>query len=123
MYDPSLSNRTFTGSLRLNNATGRNHCCPSRWGRMMDLHAITHNLGGYWRNGRGQAPCPICQPELRRDQSALSLSQKEGRVLLHCFKSGCTFSELAKALQLPELGTMHSRYRELGPKPICAVAG
>lgn len=67
----------------------------------MDLHTITHNLGGYWRNGRGQAPCPVCQPERRRDQNALSLSQEDGKTLLHCFKAGCSFVEIAKAAHMP----------------------
>lgn len=67
---------------------------------MMDLHTITHNLGGYWRNGRGQAPCPVCQPERRRDQNALSLSQENGKALLHCFKLGCSFVEIASAAHM-----------------------
>lgn len=58
---------------------------------------ITYKLGGVWRNGRGQAPCPICQPERRRDQAALSISGSNGRLLLWCFKSRCSFVEIANA--------------------------
>jgi hypothetical protein len=68
---------------------------------VIDAHALTHSLGGYWRNGRGQAPCPICQPECRRDQTALSIAEQGGRLLLHCFKSHCSFVEIAEAANLP----------------------
>lgn len=63
----------------------------------MDARAITHSLGGAWRNGRGQAPCPVCQPERRKDQTALSLAQANGKLLLHCFKSDCNFVDIANA--------------------------
>jgi hypothetical protein len=59
---------------------------------MIDAHTLTHNLGGHWKNGRGQAPCPICQPERRRDQIALSVSEQGGKLLLYCFKSHCPFA-------------------------------
>lgn len=62
---------------------------------------LTHSLGGKWRNGRGQAPCPICQPERRRDQDALSISFSDGKLLLHCFKGNCSFVEIAYAAGLP----------------------
>ena len=67
----------------------------------MDAHTITHQLGGSWRNGQGQAPCPICQPERRRDQTALSVGQGNGKVLFYCFKGGCSFVEIANAIDLP----------------------
>lgn len=67
----------------------------------MDAHNITHQLGGTWRNGAGQAPCPICQPERRRDQNALSIGEGNGKVLLHCFKGGCSFVDIANAASLP----------------------
>lgn len=56
---------------------------------MMEAERITRALGGDWRHGQGLAPCPVCQPEGRRDQRALSLSDSEGRLLVHCHKSGC----------------------------------
>ncbi|MAM63857.1 toprim domain-containing protein [Maritimibacter sp. UBA3975] len=67
----------------------------------MDGRTLTHNLGGAWRHGQGNAPCPICQPERRRDQTALSISETNGKLLLHCFKSGCSFVEIANAAHLP----------------------
>jgi len=67
----------------------------------MDIQAITHQLGGYWRNGQGQAPCPLCQPERRKDQNALTLKEGGDKLLLHCFKSGCSFVDIANAISLP----------------------
>ena len=68
---------------------------------MIDGRQITNNLGGRWRNGRGQASCPVCQPERRRHQTALSISGSQGKILLHCFKRGCSFAEIANAISLP----------------------
>lgn len=65
---------------------------------MTDAHILTHNLGGHWKNGRGQAPCPICQPERRKDQIALSITEQGGKLLLYCFKSQCSFVEIASAV-------------------------
>jgi hypothetical protein len=67
----------------------------------MDGRTLTHKLGGAWRHGQGNAPCPICQPERRRDQTALSITEAGGKLLLHCFKSECSFVEIAKATDLP----------------------
>ncbi|NKW71796.1 virulence-associated protein E [Rhodobacteraceae bacterium R_SAG10] len=67
----------------------------------MYAHALTHTLGGAWRNGRGQAPCPVCQPERRRDQIALSISEANGKILLFCFKRRCSFIEIANAISSP----------------------
>jgi len=68
---------------------------------MMDIQTLSHSLGGFYRNGRGQAPCPICQSERRRDQNALSLSQQGDKILAYCFKSRCSFIEIARAAQIP----------------------
>ncbi|WP_339690088.1 toprim domain-containing protein [Celeribacter baekdonensis] len=56
---------------------------------MTEAERITRALGGEWRGSSGLAPCPICQPEGRRDQRGLSLSDSAGRLLVHCHKSGC----------------------------------
>ena len=61
---------------------------------------ITYKLGGTFAFGRGLAPCPICQPERRRDQRALSIRESNGKLLLHCFKSGCDFVDIARAVDL-----------------------
>lgn len=68
---------------------------------MKDALNLTRNLGGKWKNGRGQAPCPICQPERRNDQIALSISQPGGKLLLYCFKSHCSFVDIAQAADMP----------------------
>ncbi|MEW2914993.1 toprim domain-containing protein [Leisingera sp. JC11] len=68
---------------------------------LMDAQSLTHNLGGCWRNGHGQAPCPVCQPERRRDQNALSISIGTGRLLLHCFKSRCNIADISEAANTP----------------------
>jgi hypothetical protein len=69
--------------------------------KMTDAYALTHSLGGHWKNGKGQAPCPICQPERRRDQIALSVAEKGGKLLLYCFKSHCSFVDIGQAANLP----------------------
>jgi len=56
---------------------------------MTEAETITRALGGDWHGGFGLAPCPICQPEGRRDQRALSISDSAGRLLVHCHKSNC----------------------------------
>lgn len=68
----------------------------------MDIQHITHNLGGYFRQGSGYAPCPVCQPERRADQRALSITAKDDKLLVHCFKSGCNFVDIAQAIDLPK---------------------
>lgn len=68
---------------------------------MMDIQLITHNLGGSYRNGKGYAPCPVCQLEGRKDQNALCLSQQGDKILAYCFKSHCSFMDIAKAAKLP----------------------
>ncbi|MCV6824890.1 MULTISPECIES: toprim domain-containing protein [Halocynthiibacter] len=60
----------------------------------MDIQSLTKSLGGTFAFGKGQAPCPICQPERRKDQNALSLSQQGDKLLLNCFKSSCAFEDI-----------------------------
>ncbi len=74
----------------------------------MNAQDLTHNLGGAWRGGKGAAPCPICQPERRRDQVALSISDSQGRTLIHCFKSQCNFADIILAAG----GDLHSAERD-----------
>ncbi|WP_299986666.1 toprim domain-containing protein [uncultured Ruegeria sp.] len=62
---------------------------------------LTYKLGGVWRNGRGSAPCPVCQQERRKDQNALSITENGGTLLLFCFKGGCGFSDIANAANVP----------------------
>jgi len=68
---------------------------------MSDARTLTRDLGGKWLASYGAAPCPVCQPERRRDQNALTLTNRPcGRLLAHCKKSGCSFRDLAAALGL-----------------------
>lgn len=67
----------------------------------MDAYSITLQLGGTFTGGHGNAPCPICQPERRADQNALSLTDAGDKLLAYCFKGNCSFAEIAKAINLP----------------------
>lgn len=65
---------------------------------MMDAKQLTHDLRGKWYRGFGAAPCPICQPEGCKGQNALTLHDSaNGRLLLHCKKSGCAFRDILAA--------------------------
>lgn len=63
--------------------------------------AITQELGGVWRGTYGAAPCPVCQPDRRPDQHALSIREEGGRLLTFCHKSGCNFRAVLEAARLP----------------------
>ncbi|MEX0285096.1 MAG: toprim domain-containing protein [Paracoccaceae bacterium] len=63
----------------------------------VNIKDLTRDLGGHWQHGYGTAPCPCCQPERRRDQTALTIGESAGRLLLHCKKSGCSFTDLLAA--------------------------
>ena len=56
---------------------------------MSEAQDISNGLGGYRKGNSGLAPCPICQPEGRKDQRALSIKNSGGRTLLTCHKGGC----------------------------------
>ncbi len=75
---------------------------------------ITQNLAGEWRGNCGLAPCPICQGEGRRDQRALSIKDAPcGNLLLFCFKGGCGFENIARALHIaPERQATRAEVRE-----------
>lgn len=69
--------------------------------RDQDARALTLALGGRWHGHYGAAPCPVCQCEARRDQNALTLADgRNGRSVLHCKKSACTYADLLAALGL-----------------------
>lgn len=67
----------------------------------MQAEDITRKLNGSWRGGAGSAACPICQTEQRRDQVGLSIRDGDSGVLMFCFKSGCSFADIAAAVDLP----------------------
>lgn len=64
---------------------------------MIDPAQLTRDLGGKWYRGYGTAPCPICQPERRKDQNALGIRTDGDRLLMKCKKIGCDFRDLLVA--------------------------
>ena len=64
---------------------------------MADAHALALRLGGRWHGSYGTAPCPVCQPDRRRDQDALTLADGSGGLLLHCKRLGCGFRDVLAA--------------------------
>ena len=64
---------------------------------MMDARTLTETLGGRWHLRYGVAACPICQPEARKDQDALTLSDGRNGLLAHCKKGGCDFRDILAA--------------------------
>ena len=58
---------------------------------------LATDLGGKWHRHYGVAPCPVCQPDRRKDQNALTINVKDDRLLLHCKKSGCDFRDILTA--------------------------
>lgn len=63
---------------------------------VVDPRQLTQDLGGKWAQSYGTAPCPICQ-DRRKDQNALTIRTEGDRLLMHCKKSNCAFSDLLKA--------------------------
>jgi len=59
---------------------------------------ISTALGGTWYRTYGTAPCPVCQPERRHGQNALTLRDGEnGYLLVHCKKFRCDFRDILAA--------------------------
>jgi hypothetical protein len=68
---------------------------------MTDARELTLALGGRWHGGYGAAPCPICQPERHKGQNGLTLADgRNGRLVLDCKKSACTFLDILAAAGL-----------------------
>lgn len=74
---------------------------------MITAQTLSLQLGGRWYGYYGCAPCPICQPERRKDQNALTISQGTNFLLFHCNKRGCNFKDIRAAAgvkrDLPQL--------------------
>lgn len=87
---------------------------------MTDARELTTALGGRWHGRYGAAPCPICQPERRKGQNALTVADgRNGRLVLDCKKSGCAFLDILAAAGLrsgdytpPDAATVAQRERE-----------
>ena len=68
---------------------------------MTDANGLTVALGGKWHGRYGAAPCPVCQPEGRKGQNALTLADgNNGRLMLNCKKSACAFLDILAAAGL-----------------------
>lgn len=66
---------------------------------MLDARTFTLSLGGTWYGHYGSAPCPVCQPDRRRDQRGLSLRDRADcqGLLIHCHKLNCNFRSILAA--------------------------
>jgi phage/plasmid primase-like uncharacterized protein len=68
---------------------------------MTDANGLTVALGGKWHGRYGAAPCPVCQPERKHGQNALTLADgNNGRLMLNCKKSSCAFLDILAAAGL-----------------------
>jgi hypothetical protein len=68
---------------------------------MTDASTLTMALGGRWHGRYGTAPCPVCQPEQKYGQNALTLADgNNGRLMLNCKKSSCDFLDILAAAGL-----------------------
>jgi len=63
----------------------------------MNARKLTLSLRGRWHGRYGAAPCPVCQPDGRKDQNALTLADGRAGLLLNCKKSGCDFRDILAA--------------------------
>jgi phage/plasmid primase-like uncharacterized protein len=87
---------------------------------MTDARYLTLALGGRWHGRYGAAPCPICQPDRRKGQNALTLADgRNGRLVLDCKKSACAFLDILAATGLrsgdyrpPDAATLAQRERD-----------
>jgi hypothetical protein len=86
---------------------------------MNDAREVTLALGGRWHGRYGTAACPVCQPERRRDQNALTLADGKASLLAHCKRAGCDFLDILDAAGLlsddycaPDLSRIAQRHTE-----------
>ena len=87
---------------------------------MIDANELTQTLGGRWYRRYGTAPCPVCQPDGRKGQTALTIADgRNGRLVLDCKKSACGFLDILAAAGLrsgdytpPDAATLAQRERE-----------
>lgn len=86
---------------------------------MNDAREVALALGGRWHGRYGTAPCPVCQPERRRDQNALTLADGKAGLLAHCKRAECDFLDILGAAGLrsgdycaPDLNRIAQRHTE-----------
>lgn len=62
---------------------------------------LAKQQGWTWRGHFGQGPCPCCQTEGRKDQTALSVwDGDDGQLKFFCKKAECDFRDIRSALRL-----------------------
>jgi len=64
---------------------------------VINAYIITGRLGGHWYGRYGSAACPVCQPEGKKGQNALTLADGGKGLLLNCKRLGCTFRDILTA--------------------------
>ncbi|MDM7969486.1 MAG: toprim domain-containing protein [Paracoccaceae bacterium] len=65
---------------------------------MYNAKTLITALSGHWHGHYGTAPSPVCQPDARKDQNALTIAEGfNGRLLAHCKRSNCAFTEIIVA--------------------------
>lgn len=86
---------------------------------MTDARDLTLTLGGRWYGRYGAAPCPVCQPERRKGQNALTLANGRNGLLAHCKEGACAFLDILATAGLrsgdyrpPDPATRAQRDRE-----------
>lgn len=68
---------------------------------MTDARDLTTALGAKWYQRYGAAPCPVCQPQRRKGQTALTIADGHtGRLVLDCKKTGCAFLDILSSAGL-----------------------
>lgn len=63
-----------------------------------EAQKIALACGGRWHGQYGTAPCPVCQPEARPGQNALTLADGTKGLVVHCKKAGCDFRAILGAV-------------------------
>jgi hypothetical protein len=77
--------------------TDKKYDAEKRWCSMIAAQTLCTLLGGHWYGHYGAAPCPVCQPERRKGQNALTISDGFSSLLANCKKAGCSFQQIAAA--------------------------
>lgn len=83
--------------FRITPSSGEPCCSDLGGGNMTNARDLTKMLGGHWHCGYGVAPCPVCRPEGRKGQNALTLADGRSGLLAHCKRAGCDFRDILAA--------------------------
>ncbi len=83
---------------------------------MTNARQITAQLRGKWFGAYGRAVCPVCGGKSTNPRLSIKAGTT-GKILLKCF-GGCEFSELLRALNMPNTGNHVSRMSRADLKEI-----